>query len=492
MKNKANRSKDPVDIANYKKQRNLVVSLNRQAKSKYFNEVSSTESSRPFWETCKPYISNKHARGDSKIMLIENDKVSQKNEGKEFNQYFGHITDSLDLYEFPDVRVCKGRDDIDNIVYKFRNHPSIIKIKERYKVKENFSFRLATTEEIKTIIRDLNKAAGGEIPVNVLEKSSFTFDEVTICVNYALINGKFPISLKDADVTPVHKKDDPTDKTNFRPISVLPVLSKVFERVIYNQLGKYMDTFLDKFLCRFRKAHSTQHALFKLLQRWQNELDNSGLVSTILMDLSKAYDCLPYDLIIAKFEAYGLSKSRLSLLLDCLTSRKQRVKIGSSYSIWNEIKRGVPQESILGPLLFNAFINDIFMFIEKTEICNFAHDDTIYDCGEELSNILGNLKHDLKALLKWFRINSLQANPSKFQFMIFGKKKRNSVKLIINTTEIEESRKVVLLGITIDNLLIFNEHIDNLCRTTKTTCITKNNKIFIFRKNETFMQRIYK
>ena len=270
LKNKANRSKDPVDIANYKKQRNLVVSLNRQAKSKYFNEDSNTESSRPFWETCKPYFSNKHARGDSKIMLIENDKMLLKNEevAKEFNQYFGHITDSLDLYEFPDVRVCEGRDDIDNIVYKFRNHPSIIKIKERYKVKENFSFRLATTEEIKAIIRDLptNKAAGGEIPVNVLKKSNFSFDELTICVNYALINRKFPITLKNANVTPVHKKDDPTDKTNFRPISVLSLLSKVFERVIYNQLGKYMDTFLNKLLCGFRKARSAQHALFKLLQ----------------------------------------------------------------------------------------------------------------------------------------------------------------------------------------------------------------------------------
>ena len=140
MKNKVNRSKDPVDIANYKKQRNSVVSLNRQVKSKYFNEVSNTESSRPFWETCKPYFLNKHARGDSKIMLIENYNTLLKNEeaAKEFNQYFGHITDSLDLYEFPDVRICEGLDDIDNIGYKFRNHARIKKIKERYNVKENF------------------------------------------------------------------------------------------------------------------------------------------------------------------------------------------------------------------------------------------------------------------------------------------------------------------------------------------------------------------
>ena len=98
LKNKANRSKYPINIANNKKQRNLI-SLNRQTKSEYFSEVSNTESSRPFWETCNPYFSNKHARGDSKIMLIENDNMLLKNEevAKQFNQYFGHITDSLDL-----------------------------------------------------------------------------------------------------------------------------------------------------------------------------------------------------------------------------------------------------------------------------------------------------------------------------------------------------------------------------------------------------------
>ena len=220
LKNKANRSKDSVDIANYKKQRNLVVSLNRQAKSEYSNEVSYSEKFlRLFWDSCEPYFSNKYARGDSKTNLIENDKMLLKTEevAKEFNQYFGHITDYLDLCEFPDEKVCEGLDDIKNIVCKFRNHPSIVNIKERYKVKGNFSFRLATTEEIKAIIRDLpsNKAAGGEIPVNILKKSIFSFDELTICVNDVLTNGKFPITLKNANVTPVHKKDDPTEKANF-------------------------------------------------------------------------------------------------------------------------------------------------------------------------------------------------------------------------------------------------------------------------------------
>ena len=124
--------------------------------------------------------------------------------------------------------------------------------------------------------------------------------------------------------------------------------------------------------------------------------------------------------------------------------------------MWNEIKRDVPQGFILGPLLFNIFITDIFMFIEKTEVCNFANDNTIYECGEDLSHILENLKHELKTLLKWFRINSLLANPGKFQFMVLGRKKQNSAKLIINSITIEESKELVLLVTTTDNLLTVN------------------------------------
>ena len=138
---------------------------------------------------------------------------------------------------------------------------------------------------------------------------------MTECVNYTLKNGKFPDSLKYATITPVYKKDDPTDKVNYRSVSALPLLSKIFEKVIYNQLWEYMDLFLNKLLCGFRKAHCTKHALFKLLNSWQKELDNSGFTGTILMDLSKVYDCSSNDLIIAKFEAYILSQKTSSYYL---------------------------------------------------------------------------------------------------------------------------------------------------------------------------------
>ena len=112
------------------------------------------------------------------------------------------------------------------------------------------------------------------------------------------------------------KKEDPFDKSNYRPVSILPLLSKVYEKVIYNQWPDYSESFLNNILCGFRKAHSTQHVLFKLLQSLQQVLDNGGFIGRILMDLSKAFDCIPHNLLIAKLECYDVDKASLRLLLD--------------------------------------------------------------------------------------------------------------------------------------------------------------------------------
>ena len=152
------------------------------------------------------------------------------------------------------------------------------------------------------------------------------------CINKSFENGTFPDCLKEANTTPIFKKDDPLDKENYHPVSILPLLSKVFEKLIYQQLPSYIESFLSSILCGFRKAHNTQHALFKLLHSWQKELDEKGFVGTILTDLSNAYDCILHDLLIAKLDCYGLDEIGLSLILDYLSRRKQRTKIGSSYS----------------------------------------------------------------------------------------------------------------------------------------------------------------
>ena len=167
-----------------------------------------------------------------------------------------------------------------------------------------------------------DKVTAGEIPVDILENSEFCFSELTKCINKAFNENKFPDTLKLSDIVPVFKKLDPTDKTNFRPVSVLSLLSKVFEKIMYHQLYEYAEAFLNKLLCGFRKAHSMQHALFRLLQKWQKELHSSRIVGTILMDLSKSYDGLPHDLVIAKLEAYGLDTNSLRFIFDYMSCRK--------------------------------------------------------------------------------------------------------------------------------------------------------------------------
>ena len=131
------------------------------------------------------------------------------------------------------------------------------------------------------------------------------------------------------------------DEKNYRPVSILPISSKVYERVIYGKASNYFEPFFNEILCEFRKTHSTQHTLFKLLTSWQNLLDRGGFVGPILMDFSNAYDCLPHDLLLAKLQAYGFSKGSIKLFLSYLTNRTQRIKIGSTFSDWTKILKVV-------------------------------------------------------------------------------------------------------------------------------------------------------
>ena len=140
----------------------------------------------------------------------------------------------------------------------------------------------------------------------------------------------------------------------------------------------------------------------------------------IRSDLSKACDCLPHDLLDPKLGAYGLAKESFQLISDNLSYRKQSIKTGCAERNWANVIRGVSQGSILGPLLFNIFINDIFLVVQKSDICNFADDNTLYSHCSNLHLIRRNLECNMRNLLYWFKINSLKGNPGTFQFMIVG------------------------------------------------------------------------
>ena len=300
---------------------------------------------------------------------------------------------------------------------------------------------------------DSSKKTSGDIPIQLLKDIAIVSTlALTQCFNEGLDQCCFPDELKIADVIPVHKKDAPTDKMNCRPISLLASLSKVYEKLVYKQLLKFMQTKLSQYLCGFRKGYSTQYARFHIVHNWQKSLAKSGKIGTILMDLSKAFDCLPHDLLIAKLEAYGLGYRSLSFLRSYLSNRKMRVRIGSKLSDWLNVLLGVPQGSILGPILFNIFLNDLFFLDLETEICNFADDNTLYDCDVSIEAVIAKLNRDIPTVINWFRTNEMVVNANKFQVMFLGCRENNR-SLNVDGYIINNSNSVTLLGVTLDNSL---------------------------------------
>ena len=175
---------------------------------------------------------------------------------------------------------------------------------------------------------------------------------------------------------PVFKNDSRTDKKNYRPISILPNVSKIYERCLNKQLEEYFQALLSKYQCGFRKGYGVINALLPMIEKWRKSLEEGGVFGTLLTDLSKAFNCLSHELLIAKLRAYGVDILSLKLLHSYLTKLKQRVKLSSTYSSWSEIIFGVPQGSILGPLLFNIFLCNLFQFFSDLDITSYADDNS--------------------------------------------------------------------------------------------------------------------
>ena len=217
-------------------------------------------------------------------------------------------------------------------------------------------------------------------------------------------------------LSPLYKCKDDLIFTNCRPVSVLTSLSKLFERVYNDQMAKHFMELLSSFLSAFRKHFGCHHVLTKLIDDCKSALDRGKNVGLLLLDLSKAFDCLPHRLLLCKLHAYGMSREACKLILSYLRNRLQRVKIASVKSDWSYMIKGVPQGSVLGPLLLNIFLNDIyFVLSHNIFIYNYADDNTIGSFHEDIFELRRNLEMSADITLTWFDNNQMKVNPEKFQ-----------------------------------------------------------------------------
>ena len=190
-----------------------------------------------------------------------------------------------------------------------------------------------------------------------------------------------------------------------------------------------------------------------MLERWKASLDKGKYVGAIFMDLSKAFDTINHDLLLAKLKAYGFSHNALAFMLSYLKNRSHRVNINNNFSTWGEIIAGVSQGSILGHLLFNIFINGIFYFKYKSYLSNYADDNVLYTFASNMTEVKDKLSQDLPKLSEWFTENFMILNPDKCHYMCLGKDAVNDI-LKLCDVELKSSEFEIVLGIEIDHQLL--------------------------------------
>ena len=317
---------------------------------------------------------------------------------------------------------------------------------------------------------DVSKATGSDgLSPRFLKLSAPVIAPIlTKLFNRSIDQQTYPKPFKLAKVTPIHKKGSVNDRSNYRPISILPTISLIFERHVSSHLRHYLESnnLLYKRQSGFRSNHSCQTALIKILDDWYSAIDNKKFVGTLFLDLSKAFDLVDHKILVSKLHYFNIDDSAISWFSSYLDNRQQFVRLHGASSESSSIISGVPQGSVLGPLLFLLYINDLPNFIKSSVTDIFADDTSLSTFNTSLDVVKTALADDLINVDVWCRSNLMVLNSSKSKVMYLSSKGKafhtslNISPIVFNGEQIECSESEKLLGLIVDKTLSWSLHVD--------------------------------
>ncbi len=454
-----NVDKEDPRYVQYKKYRNLFNKLKKKAKNKYYADriESFRHNSRKLWRILKEVsgkANDKTTFSGSSSFHINNTLTDQPDAiSNGFCKYYSEVGKKHALKIPPSVKNFKDympQPCDSSIFFSPTSYKEIYSIVSKMRPKNSSGYDEISNKLLKGIIREISTP-------------------LLTVFNLSLKTGVFPDRMKISEVIPVYKAKDKTLMVNYRPISLLPVISKVLEKIVYKRMYSFLmkKELLFESQYGFRNKHSTIDAILEFIGHIVKGFERNDYTLAIFIDLSKAFDTIRHDTLLAKLNNFGIRGSALKWFESYFSNRKMYVKYQNSKSEIRNIEYGTPQGSVLGPLVFLLLTTDLSSCLKRCKSILYADDTTLYATHKNIKWLKDAIKQDIDILIDWFRANTLSLNLGKTSFMLFKpKKKKNddiNITLSVGGTELKQENVVKFLGMYLDEYLSWDMHVKNVC-----------------------------
>lgn len=452
-------TRDAEDWILYKIYRNRVVSFIRFEKEKYFYTELDAHLNNPktLWKNLKALLPNNKYITPDTVKFGNVTYTEPRNIANHFNNYF---VNSIGLI----VNQIQRVNPIEQVTDLVRNCGVFQ------------AFTPLAISDLKELMSELKSTGGvfNSISTFVLkEASKVTLYWFLDVINLSLESGKFPEDWKLSCVTPAPKVPNADTEDKFRPLNMVPVYEKVLEMAVNKQLQRFLDEneVITDAQSGFRSNHSCETLFIKTIEEWMAALDQDHFIVPVFLDFKRAFETINRDILIRKLQKIGITGHALKWFREYLSNRFQAVRYGGIVSEKIETEHGVPQGTVLGPVLFNLYINDIVQCVLASVIDLFADDTKIYAAGSDLGELSNRLNADLARVSEWLKDNQMALNLSKSKFMVIGKSNSlnkaaadiENLNIVIDGEKLERVNSIKYLGVIVDNKLEFKEHAQYIC-----------------------------